>query len=201
MSEMEQYITKSTKDKLAVGGMGVLLLALGIVVLATQRNLMALVPVFMGGFCVYAGLTAGSSDRKELQKLEDEGALSKAEADFLTAVPVADDRARIGEEFIFRRLYAKVLRCRDVKKVYYGEHEDGDDHPSTIGEVYLKMENGREEKLFESSSGNARGEAIRSAQLLLERNPDIEVNIPQFGGIIGDAIHLVKKMKDKHKEE
>lgn len=200
MSEMEKYICKSSRDKIMIVGAGLLFTVVGVAVLVTKKELFALIPLVMGVLVLYGGLTAGSSDRKALQKLEDEGALSKAEADFANAVQVAGDRARIGQEFIFRRKYAVVLRCRDVKKLYYTEGSSTDsDRPTLVGNVYLKMENGREEKLFEREGG-AEEDAILAAQLLMERNPELEVHFPESHGLIDGAVNLFKKMSKKNTE-
>lgn len=201
MSEMEKYICKNTKDKLFLIGAGLLFTVVGVSVLATKKEFFALIPLVMGLMILYGGLTAGSSDRKAIQQLEDEGTLSRAEADFAKAVQVAGDRARIGEEFIFRRKYAVVLRCRDVKKFYYTESTSTEnERPLLVGNVYLNMEDGREEKLIEVNGG-AEEDARFAAQLLLERNPDIEIHFPEGpGGLIGGAVKLIKKMSEKDKE-
>ncbi len=181
-------------------GAGLLFTVVGAAVLAAKRELFALIPLIIGLFALYAGLTSGASDKKAIQQLEDEGALSRAEADFANAVQVADDRARIGKEFIFRRKYSVVLRCRDVKKFYYTEGSSTvNERPTLVGSVYLNMENGREEKLFEREGG-AQEDAMLAAQLLLEQNPEMEVHFPEYHGLIGGAINLIKKMSDKNKE-
>lgn len=199
MSEMEQYIRKSTGDKILIIGAGLLFSVVGGFVVIKQGELFGWIAVVIGVLVLYGGLTAGSTDQKALQKLEDEGSLSRAEVDFLTAVPVADDRARVGKEFIFRSKDCYVLRCCDVVKFEYRESlSESGEHTVMVGAVYLTMENGKTEKLFECAAGDAVEASAYAAEILLERNPNIEVINHESGGLIDGAVKLVQKLKNKN---
>ncbi len=197
MSEMEQYLTKSKAEKLLIIGAGVLFLAVGCYMYFVLKTWGGLIAMAVGVLALYGGLTAGSSDRAAMQKLEDEGIRSRAEADFASAVSVANDRIRIGEEFIFRCSYPKLIRCRDVKKFHYIEQstQSGNNHV-VEGRVYLTMTDGSSENLFEEHQ-NRQEDAELAAQLLRKRNPNIELDFFGDHGILDGAINLVKKLTNK----
>lgn len=197
MSEMEQYLTKTKTDQLEIVGVGVIFMAIGLGVALGLKRWFGWIFVVFGLLAVYAGLTSGSTDRAFLQQLEEEGIRSKAEADFASAVSVADDRARIGNEFIFRRKYPKLIRCRDVKEFHFIE-DSPIDEPRIEGKVYLHMEDGSTEYLFEETE-NYQQDAELAAQLLQKRNPNIELFFPEDHGLLKSAAGLVKKLT--HKDE
>ena len=173
MREYLDYMQKNKKDGIIILVVGVLFIGAGLAVLKINK-IIGIVLIVLGAIAVFSALMQPLANDKSVKKLQESGELEAILADFEEAEEVSP-RLKIGETYIFRRKYDRLLYVSDVAKAYYVEKFD--DQGLTDKAMYLKLKNGREEKLCDIYYGEDGMLPEEIFEVLKNRNPDIECHL------------------------
>ena len=172
MKEYIAYTQKNAKDRLVTGAAGAVFAAAGAACLNRSR-ITGMILIVLGVLAVCSGLLQGGRNRKAMAKLMETGEMEKVLKDFTDAEDLTED-AKAGKIWIFRRKYADPLKIADIAEAEYAE-KAGDRPGTKEAGIYLKLKNGKAEKLCSIYGPDPRTGSREILAVLSKKNPDISI--------------------------
>ena len=112
--------TKEPKGNIGfLKGLGVVVVIFGVATLGTEFGLVLSILFIAGGiFMIYSAGQNDSEYKKYLKIAESTGELQRVLNDFANAQSLADDRIRLGSEYIFSKNLGRPVAYAELRKVY-----------------------------------------------------------------------------------
>ena len=169
MKEYLAYTTKNLKDNLVILIAGIVFIIAGTIVLK-QSKITGIVLIILGFILLLSLALQKRNNQTSLTKME--GRMEEVLNDFKQAQIISEDDARIGDIYIFRKKYNDPLLISEIIQADYSEKINSDNSGNDAG-IYLKLTNGKEEKLCGIYGPDKKKQGNSIIQLLKEKNKEI----------------------------
>ena len=174
MRDFEKYITPTKKDKFILVVVGIVMLVCGTVFLS-RKSFLLMAAMYLGGLVLlYAAITAAAKQNAFIKELKSSGQYGTVVMDFQNAVPAADGRLMLGEQFIIREKLPEILRYDDIAKAQYYERYDIENKHAERS-IVIKLTNGKSRTLCELYGASYMADASKILTRLQSKNPLISI--------------------------
>ena len=172
MREYLKYTQKNAADAILIFVVGAAFAGAGWFVMKNSRFI-GIALMALGAIAVLSALTQGLFNGRAAGKLKNNSDCELILADFKQADDISAE-AKVGKTYIFRRKYNKLICIMDVVGAYYVEKMGINQDTECL--IYLKLQNGPEEKLTYVYNSDSCMSCEEIFDLLKSRKPDIEVH-------------------------